>query len=104
MWEYNIPIESHIKMTDNPAKLLLSAIGILGDYVRLILENFNVDSSSSNINFANSFFEAYLNTKPIVDEYTKNYIALYFYLFFFGASHLCLTYRFQTYKILQKDI
>lgn len=76
MWEYNIPIESHIKMTDNPAKLLLSAIGILGDYVRLILENFNVDSSSSNINFANSFFEAYLNTKPIVDEYTKNYIAL----------------------------
>lgn len=73
MYEFDVPEEEHIKITDNPAKLLDLTIGILGDFASPLYEmtGEDVNDHRKSLKFASYFFDSYINTKlsPEYDDY-----------------------------------
>ncbi|WP_222424120.1 hypothetical protein [Desulfamplus magnetovallimortis] len=78
MLEYSVPEEHHIKITQDPAKLLTLSIGLLGDLAATI----NRDESDSdtlaelktNLLFSARFFDSYLQSK--LNETLDPYLVL----------------------------
>ena len=67
MFEYGIPEEHHIKITQDPAKLFTLSIGLLGDLAATInREESDSDSLTelkTNLLFSAHFFDSYLQSK-----------------------------------------
>lgn len=67
MFEYSVIEKHHIKITEDPAKLFIISIGLLGDLAATINQN-NPDSADllelkTNLLFAAHFFDSYLQSK-----------------------------------------
>ena len=75
MFEYSVPEEHHIKITQDPVKLFTLTIGILGDLAAgTNREDFSRDSfveHQKNLMFSAHFFDSYLQSKlnEILDPY-----------------------------------
>lgn len=73
MYEFDVPEEEHINITDDPAKLLDLTIGILGDFASPLYEitGEDVNDHRKSLKFASYFFDSYINTKlsPEYDDY-----------------------------------
>jgi replicative superfamily II helicase len=65
MWEYNVPIEYHIKIQRDPAQLFSLVIGLLGDVAATINRGANgkISEQQTNLPFSSYFFDAYLQSK-----------------------------------------
>ncbi|GAB1468235.1 hypothetical protein MASR2M64_09460 [Candidatus Cloacimonadota bacterium] len=78
MFEYFVPEEHHIRLTQDPAKLFTSSIGILGDLSATINRG-AVDSAiftqmKANLLFSAHFFDSYMQTK--LNESLDPYLVL----------------------------
>jgi len=75
MFEYGVPEEHHIKITQDPARLFTISIGLLGDLAAAInRDEHDPDSLSelrTNLLFSARFFDSYLQSKlnEILDPY-----------------------------------
>lgn len=67
MLEYSVPLEYHIKITQDPAKLFTLAIGLLGDLAAGINREKQqlsiINDLRKNLLFSAHFFDAYLQSK-----------------------------------------
>lgn len=67
MYEYSVPVEYHINIPYDPAKLFPLAIGLLGEYAAKISQG-NYDEAKlselkNNLQFSAHFFDSYLESK-----------------------------------------
>ncbi len=78
MFEYSVPKEHHIKITQDPAKLFTLSIGLLGDLAAGInredLQPAAIAELRNNLLFSARFFDAYLQSK--LNETLDSYIVL----------------------------
>ena len=74
MYEYNVPLDSHITLYEDPAKLFDLTIGILGDFTTDGHGKLSQKTSINSVRFSSYFFDSYLKTK--LDEEDNNYLAL----------------------------
>lgn len=67
MYEFDVPAEYHIRIADNPARLLTLAVGLLGDIAAEInSDNENSDRLNElkeNLKFSAYFFDAYRQSR-----------------------------------------
>ncbi len=67
MFEYGVPEEHHIKIPQDPAKLLTLAIGLLGDLAARTnsedVEESYLNELRENLQFSARFFDAYLQSR-----------------------------------------
>jgi len=67
MFEYFVPEEHHIRLTQDPAKLFTSSIGILGDLSAAInrgaVDRAEINQMKENLLFSAHFFDSYMLTK-----------------------------------------
>jgi POLQ-like helicase len=67
MFEYFVPEEHHIRLTQDPAKLFTSSIGILGDLSAAINRGAGdsavINQMKENLLFSAQFFDSYMLTK-----------------------------------------
>lgn len=67
MFEYSVPEEHHIKITQDPAKLFTLSIGLLGDLAAAInreeQDTGNLSDLRTNLLFSARFFDSYLQSK-----------------------------------------
>lgn len=87
MWEYNIPEDSHINLTDDPVKLFTLSIALLGDLAASINRG-NIDDKvmselEKNLLFSAQFFDSYSQSRlnQSLDSYS--------YLTGSAAYYLC---------------
>ena len=78
MFEYGVPVEHHIKITQDPAKLFTISIGLLGDLSAAINRD-EPDPNSllelkNNLLFSARFFDSYLQSK--LNETLDPYLVL----------------------------
>jgi hypothetical protein len=78
MLEYGVPVEHHIKITQDPAKLFTITIGLLGDLAAAINRQESDPGSLSelrtNLLFSARFFDSYLQSK--LNETLDPYLVL----------------------------
>ncbi len=67
MFEYSVPEEYHIKITQDPAKLFTLSIGLLGEFAAAInreeQDTGTLSDMRSNLLFSARFFDSYLQSK-----------------------------------------
>jgi len=94
MYEYAVPLESHIRLPNDPSELLRLTIAILGDVAAKInrlssevhTSNVTLDQETKgNLIFGAQFFDAYIHSKIARNNEINHY------LFLLGASayYLC---------------
>ncbi len=77
MYEYSIPDNYHIKIQEDPARLLRLAIGIVGDFSANLVKHADHNEdiiSEDSVNFSAHFFDAYVESRLSSD--LDNYIQL----------------------------
>jgi superfamily II DNA/RNA helicase len=99
MFEYDVPDNYHITITQDPARLFTLSIGILGD---LAARSHNgtadtplVDGLRENLQFSARFFDAYMQTRmnSVLDPYVMILGAASFYLCDLPGSSVVLARR-----------
>lgn len=96
MYEYNVPLEHHIKIYQDPANLLSLSIGLLGDLSSAININADtIDELKKNLLFSAQFFNAYLesNLNSEIDNYLCLLGSASYYLCEMPGSALVLAER-----------
>ncbi len=87
MFEYGVPDEYHIKIPQDPAKLLTLAIGLLGDLAARTnsgdVEENHINDLRENLQFSAHFFDAYLQSR------LKEELDPYFLIFGSASYYLC---------------
>jgi len=99
MYEYSVPSEHHINITQNPAYLFRLTIGILGDVSALINSDGRnetlIDEHRERLQFSAQFFDSYLNSR--LDSENSYYLLLLgaasYYLCELPGSSLVLAER-----------
>ena len=78
MYEYEVPLDDHISLTRDPARLFTLAVGLLGDFAaRSSLEPSNayiLDDARRRLEFSSRFFDAYIGSK--LDSSADPYVIL----------------------------
>ncbi len=78
MYEYDVPLDHHLTIYDNPAQLFSLAIALLSDLAnQIISENFDTifdNQLNSNLQFSARFFDAYIQSK--LNEELSPYLLL----------------------------
>lgn len=87
MYEYNVPIEDHIKLPYPITRLLDLTIGILGD-LSADYEKTEMDGDVNNLLFSAKYFDALFNSKQITsnEDYIKLLGACAYYLIGYPGS------------------
>lgn len=87
MYEYNVPIEDHIKLPYPITRLVDLTIGILGD-LSADYEKIEMDGDVNNLLFSAKYFDALFNSKEITsnDDYIKLLGACAYYLVGYPGS------------------
>ncbi len=99
MFEYGVPEEHHIKIPQDPARLLTLAIGLLGDLAARTnsedVEESYLNELRKNLQFSARFFDAYLQSrlKEELDPYILLLGAASYYLCDLPGSSLVLAKR-----------
>src|ERR1051325_1760606 len=66
MYEYNVPLEDHIRLPDDPAKLFSLTIGMLGDLAAGINDGGatedEIQTLRESLPFSARFFDAYIES------------------------------------------
>lgn len=86
MFEYNVPIEYHLKLEDNkPDELFSLTIGMLGDFCQNIINDTNdqILEKQEDLKFVSDFFDTYIKTKLNED--------LDYYLLLIGSATFYLS-------------
>ena len=99
MYEYSVPEEHHIRITQDPSRLFILTIGILGDVAAL--SNSEVDSKDminelrKSLLFSAQYFDSYLHSKldKDIDSYLLLLGAASYYLCDLPGSSLVLAQR-----------
>src|SRR5688572_7505524 len=67
MYEYEVPEEAHIELTQSPNSLFSLAVGLLGDAAAALAstgsEAIREPSLPASLSFAGTFFDAYLQSR-----------------------------------------
>src|SRR5437764_752140 len=99
MFEYDVPDNYHIKITQDPARLFTLSIGILGD-LAAPSQNGTADSAAvaelrEDLQFSARFFDAYMQTRldSAIDPYLMLLGAASFYLCDLPGSSVVLARR-----------
>lgn len=99
MFEYDVPDNYHIKITQDPARLFTLSIGILGDLAARS-QNGTADSAAvaelrEDLQFSARFFDAYMQTRldSAIDPYLMLLGAASFYLCDLPGSSVVLARR-----------
>jgi len=86
MYEYNVPLEEHIKLPDDPAKLFSLTIGMLGDIAARINDenatDVEIQELRENLPFSARFFDAYIEARlnPENEMYVRLLCCAAYYL------------------------
>lgn len=87
MYEYNVPLEEHIRLPDDPAKLFPLTIGMLGDLAARISDGGATDEEIQTLReslpFSARFFDAYIEARLSPDN------EMYVRLLGSAAYYLC---------------
>jgi POLQ-like helicase len=110
MYEYGLPIDRHISIPDDPQKLFVLTIGMLGDIVSEIA-NGEVDEEKmsklqKNATFTASYFDSLEGSKlnSSLDPYTRLLGATAFYLADLPGSAKVLSSRFNDEELFAEGI
>ena len=73
LYEYHIPDELHGTIEDEVNRLIISAIGIIGDFSEAVINSFNraefnYEDFRDEINFAAKFFDGYVDSKLCLQD------------------------------------
>ena len=78
MYEYNVPLEDHIAIPSDPARLFILTIGLLGDLAARINDGTATEQEfselQSNLPFSARFFDTYVKTK--LNQEIDSYVLL----------------------------
>ena len=99
MFEYNVPIEYHLKLEDNkPDELFSLTIGMLGDFCQNIINDTNdqILEKQEDLKFVSDFFDTYIKTKLNED--------LDYYLLLIGSATFYLSNQQGSSSVLIKKI
>ena len=99
MFEYNVPIEYHLKLEDNkPDELFSLTIGMLGDFCQNIINDTNdqILEKQEDLKFVSDFFDTYIKTKLNKD--------LDYYLLLIGSATFYLSNQQGSSSVLIKEI
>lgn len=99
MFEYNVPIEYHLKLEDNkPDELFSLTIGMLGDFCQNIINDTNdqILEKEEDLKFVSDFFDTYIKTKLNED--------LDYYLLLIGSATFYLSNQQGSSSVLIKKI
>lgn len=105
MYEYNVPLESHIVIPKDPAELFIFTIGLLGEVAARINSNQTdgdeYKESKENLYFSAQFFDAFIQSQ--LNHEIDNYLILigasaYYLCDFPGSSNVLIK------KIIQDNI
>lgn len=90
--EYSIPTKHHFELSDDPARLLLLAVGILGDEAAAGAVEQHEPAPSLPTRFSAYFFDAYLRSGlgEIADDYALLLASASYYLCDLAGSSLVL--------------
>lgn len=99
MYEYNVPVDEHITIYEDPSSLFDLTIGILGDFSNQIdfdTDNEKFKSLKYSLRFSSYFFDAYLKARlnPEIDDY----------ILLLGASAYFLCDLPGSSRVLAKDL
>jgi len=110
MYEYDIPLEDHIRIYDDPAKLFILTVGMLGDVAagmnRGLLSDEDYQAFQNGMIFAAEFFDAYEGTElnESLDPYTQLLGATSFYLANLPGSASVLAKRFSSEELFGEGL
>ncbi len=110
MHEYHIAVEDHIQIYEDPAKLFILTVGMLGDIAaslnRGTLAEEDYQAFQEGAIFTAEFFDAYENSKlnDLFDPYTQLLGATSFYLANLPGSAFVLAKRFTSEELFGEGI
>ncbi len=110
MYEYGLPIDKHISIPDDPQKLFVLTIGMLGDIVSEIangeIDDNKLSELQENATFTASYFDSFEGSKlnSNLDPYTRLLGATAFYLANLPGSAKVLSSRFDDDELFAEGI
>ncbi len=110
MYEYGLPIDKHISIPDDPQKLFVLTIGILGDIVSEIstgeVDEEKLSELQLNATFTASFFDSFEGSKlnSNLDPFTRLLGATAFYLANLPGSAKVLSSRFDDDELFAEGV